>query len=139
MGKKALTTEFVRRKFEEAGYTLSDDFKYINSKTKINFVCENGHKHATTWNNFQKGHRCGKCVRDNTKLSTKFIRSKFEEAGYKLSDDFRYINNHSKIDFVCPKGHNHAIDWHSFKKGVRCGKCYAINKFGMPTAFQINN
>lgn len=50
----------VKQSFEYAGYTLLST-EYINNKRKLSFICPQGHYHQITWNDFSKGHRCGRC------------------------------------------------------------------------------
>lgn len=42
-----LTIEFIREKFTERGHTLVSDV-YINSKTKLEYICKNGNRHFVT-------------------------------------------------------------------------------------------
>ena len=52
------------------------------------------------------------------KLNTEFVKKKFEEEGYILLDE--YTKATTKMRYICPKGHEHSIDWHHFKNGRRC-------------------
>ena len=36
--------------------------KYTNSKTKLEFECQHGHRYLSTWNNFRSGNRCPACA-----------------------------------------------------------------------------
>ena len=46
--------------FEAAGYSVISK-EYINNKNPIEWICPNGHKGKTAYNNFKKGNRCKKC------------------------------------------------------------------------------
>lgn len=55
------TIEEVRTEFKKVGYTLTST-EYINAKTPLEFICNNGHKHQMTWTHFDQGERCAKCI-----------------------------------------------------------------------------
>ena len=54
---KKYTIEFVSSTFEKIGYTLLST-EYVNAKTKLEYICPEGHKHSMSWNNWQRGKRC---------------------------------------------------------------------------------
>jgi DNA-directed RNA polymerase subunit RPC12/RpoP len=56
------------------------------------------------------------------KLTYEFVKQSFESEGYILLSE-KYVNAHSKLDYVCPKGHKHSIDWDKWYQGVRCAYC----------------
>lgn len=51
-----------------------------------------------------------------------FVKASFEAEGYILLDNI-YINNHTKLNYVCPQGHGHSIIWSSWQQGKRCPYC----------------
>lgn len=57
--KLKLTHEFVKARFELAGYEMLSD--YVNNQTPIEFRCDQGHVHKMTWSLFSSGSRCGIC------------------------------------------------------------------------------
>jgi hypothetical protein len=116
---KRLTHEFVEQEFSKAGYTLLS--KYSRCDTRMDFICDKGHNHAITWDNFKAGKRCASCA-GNVRLSHEFIKCEFEKVGYTLLSD-SYLNNYSLLDFVCNKGHKHKITWREFNSGSRCAHC----------------
>lgn len=61
VGSAKLTIEFVRAKFEKEGFILLSK-EYVNSKTKLDYTCPQGHKHSMLWGNFQQGARCLTCA-----------------------------------------------------------------------------
>jgi len=57
------------------------------------------------------------------KLTIEYIREQFEKEGYKLLSK-EYINNKQKLDYICPKGHEHVISWHEWGSNKnRCPYC----------------
>lgn len=125
---KKLTIEFIKEAFEKEGYTLLSK-EYINCNTKLNYMCSKGHEHSIRWSNWQQGQRCSICS-NKIKPTLIDIKEKFKKEGYILLSKF-YKNNKTKLEYLCPKGHNHSIRWHDWKKGYRCGKCSrAIPKGG---------
>ena len=61
------------------------------------------------------------------RLSFDFIKSEFERVGYKLLSN-TYMNAHQKLDYICPKGHNHNITLNNWRKGQRCAYCAGNGK-----------
>lgn len=53
-------TKLVKEYADIYGYTILDN-EYINSKQKMNMVCQNGHKILIRWSHFVQGTRCSKC------------------------------------------------------------------------------
>jgi len=56
------------------------------------------------------------------RLTYEFVKEQFEKEGYKLLST-EYINCEQKLDYVCPKGHEHVISLDSWKQGIRCSYC----------------
>ena len=118
--------EYVRKKYEERGWEL-ESIEYINAHTKLDHICSRGHAGSMTFGNFIAGSDCRVCA--NEKLSLKFrndieyIRAKVEERGWEFKGD-KYINNKTKFDFICDKGHKGSMTWDSFRTGCDCLLCY---------------
>ena len=120
------TVEFIKSEFEKEGYILLTT-KYINNKQKLDYVCPNGHKHDTTWNNWKQNHRCRYCAAQERtikyhRMSLDYIRVEFEKEGYKLLTTI-YKNCDQKLECICPNEHKYFINWHSWQSGQRCPKC----------------
>lgn len=131
-GKK--TIEDVRKAFENEGYVLLSN-KYINSRTKLNYICPNGHRHVVRWNNWQQGQRCPVCA-GKAKPPINFIKDVFEKEGYLLLTT-EYKNAKTKLDYVCFEGHKHSITWNDWKTGYRCPYCARI-RFGINQIGHLN-
>lgn len=56
----------VKETFEKEGYTLLST-EYVNSVSKLNYICPSSHTHSTTWRNFNSGCRCPTCHLENNK------------------------------------------------------------------------
>lgn len=48
------------------------------------------------------------------KLTYEFVKEQFGREGYELLSK-EYVNNCTKLFYICPKGHKHSIswDWHT--------------------------
>jgi len=125
MGKK-LTYEIVKAKFEEEGYTLVSG-SYVDSKTKLECVCPEGHSWKVTWNDFQQGSRCFEC-NGTIKHTYEFIRDRFLSKGYTLISN-EYINSLTKLDYTCSNGHTHSMNYNKFSLGVECPQCQNIIRY----------
>ena len=40
----------------------------------------------------------------------------------------KYINNSTKLNYKCPKGHEHSIKWNHWQRGHRCITCFGTTK-----------
>jgi len=54
------TIEFIKNSFEKCYYELLTKM-YKNNKQKLEYICPKGHRHSTTWNDWQQGKRCPTC------------------------------------------------------------------------------
>ena len=116
---KKLTIEFVRESFAKEGYTLLSEVYITN--TKLEYICKQGHTHKIMWDNWRSKQRCPTCARQ-TKPTIEYVRQSFANEGYTLISKV-YINNNTKLDFVCPQGHNHSISLAHWKENYRCIYC----------------
>jgi len=118
---KRLTIEFIRSEFAKEKYELLST-EYKNNNQKLNYVCSKGHRYSITWHNWHRGSRCPYCY-GNGKLSIEFIRSEFAKENYILLTT-EYINSYTKLDYICPNGHKHSINWGAWEhSGNRCPYC----------------
>ena len=131
MSKKH-TIEFIRDEFLKEWYILLTKI-YINNIQKLEYICPEGHRHFMNWSNWQQGHRCPTCFYDCRKLTIEFIREFFKKEEYILLTKI-YINSSQKLDYVCPNGHKHSINWDNWKCGKRCPTC-AINDLKLTIEF----
>lgn len=63
-GQTKPSIEVIKSEFEKEGYRLLSK-EYINSKTKLYYICSNRHRDSITWNSWCNGHRCPTCYRNN--------------------------------------------------------------------------
>lgn len=124
-GGVRLAYEYVRKSFEKEGYSLLSD-KYINWYTKLDYVCANEHRHSIAWTNWQKGHRCPSCANQRVP-SVEEVRASFNEEDYTLLSKV-YVNNRTKLNYVCPAGHNNSITWTHWQRGGRCSTCLIVKR-----------
>jgi uncharacterized protein YkuJ len=121
-GNSKPTINFIRESFGIEGYTLLSN-EYKNSRTKLKYICSNGHEHSITWNNWKQGKRCPKC----RQVTIDGVRLEFEKEGYVLLSK-KYKNNHTKLDYICPNGHQHSISLCDWRNGHRCAICASTAK-----------
>jgi hypothetical protein len=110
----------LKQSFENEGYSILEE-SYINSKTKMKTKCPYGHLYKTSWNIWQRGHRCPHCSGNAKKIFEK-IKQLFESEKYILLST-EYKNWNSKLKYKCPKGHINSITWSNWKNGRRCPQC----------------
>ena len=119
-----LTIEFIRAEFAKEGYILLTKV-YKNNRTKLEYICSSPkkHKHSITWSAWKDGGRCPYC-NGNGRPTIEFIRAEFAKEGYILLSMI-YVNNKTKLDYICSRGHYHSITWNDWnsKKKYRCPFC----------------
>ena len=121
------TIKFINRQFEKEYYELLSK-EYVNSKSKLDYICSEGHEHNIRWNDWEQGHRCPTCS-GNSKPTIEFVKSEFAKEGYELLEDV-YIDAFSKMKYKCPEGHKNIVIWNSWQQGHRCPTCSNLLRFG---------
>jgi virulence-associated protein VapD len=118
--------QYIKTYIESFGYKLLSD-NYENYKSKLFIECEHGHQYYVTYTDFQTGSRCIKCHHENCKNSYEDVKTYINNFGYQLISK-EYINVNTKLEMVCPAGHQYFARFDNFKSGFRCPICsYKIN------------
>ena len=126
-GNAKYTIEEVRLIFNEAGYNVIDT-NYINSKNKINYICNNGHRHSIRIDHFNDGIRCPYCS-GKVKKTLDDIKKALSLENYQLlSDDYR--NTFEDLKIQCDAGHVYCSSYHNWMQGKRCPYCNGGISFG---------
>ena len=126
---KKLTLEYVKQKIKElhSGCEVLDQ-EYINSKTKLNIICENGHNLTVSYNELKNKKWCAECYgnkKGTIEVVFNFIKNNYPEAKLISTE---YINYKSKLDLICEKGHSFKITCSDLKKGYWCAECAGNKK-----------
>ena len=126
---RKLTFKYIKQLIEVEGYKLlTKENEYKNTTISILTIkCPEDHVSSMSWINWKMGSRCIMCS-SRKRLTIDFIKQSFEQEGYDLITSI-YINNHSKLEFKCPKGHISSMSWINWKKGARCGECFGSKKY----------
>ena len=121
-GNVKKTISFIRSEFEKEGYTLLSN-KYTNNHTKLDYVCNNGHRHSIKWSHFRDGHRCPYCCNHSSiGLDFDYILDSFVHENYTLISN-SCENAKTSLLVRCPKGHLFRIMWNNWQQGQRCPRC----------------
>lgn len=54
-------------------------------------------------------------------LNPEYVQWCFESEGYTLLST--YTSPQKPLEFICPNGHHHRIEWQSWNRGRRCARC----------------
>ncbi|MBI2608299.1 MAG: zinc-ribbon domain-containing protein [Deltaproteobacteria bacterium] len=119
-------TKYVKKTLDDAkemaqkkkGYLLSK--KYENVHAKLLWKCKKGHKWKATLANVSRGKWCPYCAGRFVTLNVikEFVKKK---GGKCLSK--KYINNSTKMEWVCSKGHTWKAQWGNIQQGTWCPSC----------------
>lgn len=113
----------IKNEMLSDGYVVVDE-QYLNNRMGISSICPEGHYCNITWSNWKSGCRCKTCSVIKRRYDISVIKESFEVEGYTLTTTV-YKNAHSKLDYICPEGHEHSISWSNWKNNdQRCPSCY---------------
>lgn len=127
--KIKLTIEFVRSEFEKKGCILLTK-EYKNAQTKMDYICENGHSHSISWNNWRSGKngtRCPYCY-GNVPFTIEEVRKEFTKKGAILLTTI-YVNSRQKLDYICKRGHKTTTTLDNWRQGHDCKYCVGNAKY----------
>ena len=97
---------------------------YVDSKSKLDLMCECGRKFNVSFNHFKSKNQRKCKVCHGNKLEYDIVREFVVSKGCKLISDM-YVNNNTKLDIQCTCGDIFKVDFNTFKKGqIRCKRCY---------------
>lgn len=114
------TIEYVRQCFENCNYKLLD-IEYKNNYQKLNYICDKGHTTEITFNHFQQGERCGKCINRDLFVIEDVIKY-FEEYGCKLLTT-EFINMTQDLEYICACGKKGIKNFTQFRVYPNCKEC----------------
>jgi very-short-patch-repair endonuclease len=124
-GKEKYTYEYVKKCLEDENYELISD-EYLGCDSELEYICNNGHIKTTTFTKFLTGYRCITCS-GSEKLTLEYVKKIFKDNNYECLEN-EYVNNNTKMNYKCNKGHKSYITFNSFQKGNRCITCYGKEK-----------
>jgi len=118
--KRRLSYKYIKEYIEAFGFILKSN-TYIDSSTKLNVICPEGHSYSVAWNDFQSGYRCLECS-GKKRLSPEFIKRVVEERGYSFPSQ-KYKNTLTKLKIKCLEHGIFEMTWSNFGRGVGCPSC----------------
>jgi hypothetical protein len=101
------------------GHCLSTE--YVNSKSKLVWECEKGHRWRAVPVSIRRGSWCPVCAR-NQKLTLEQFHSLAAHQGGKCLSN-RYINKDTPLRWECALGHRWQASPGKVKRGSWCAKC----------------
>ncbi len=96
--------------------------EYINTYSKLKYVCHCGRKSNISFHNFKKGQRCYECSKEKKRNSYTKIYIYFKKHDCTLLSK-EYINVNKKLKYQCECGNISEITFNKFQAGQRCNKC----------------
>lgn len=127
--QEPVTYSFVKREFDRVGWKLLSK-EYVNSRVKLDYICNNGHKYHITWNKFKERKRCPKCYYDSNDFFND-IKRRCAVFGYTVLSK-TYVDSKTPIHIKCEKGHTFSMSWNSLGQGCRCPVCFCAGGFSRP-------
>jgi very-short-patch-repair endonuclease len=122
-----LDYSYVKSVFVENGCELLSEI-YIDSKKKLDYICNCGNPSSISFDNFKSGNRCRICRFNKTKEKLRLpfdeVLKTYENSNCKLLIlESEYINNNTSMKFQCECGNISYSTLSNFKKGARCQDC----------------
>ncbi|MFH0815652.1 MAG: zinc-ribbon domain-containing protein [Methanobacteriota archaeon] len=104
--------------------------RYVNSKTKLKWRCGFGHEWENTPGHIQRGQWCPICAQSkkgaSQRLNIELMKEIAQKRGGRCVSD-KYLNNNTKIKWMCNKGHTWEARPSSIKNnGTWCPVCARI-------------
>jgi hypothetical protein len=119
-GKKRLTIEEMRKlAVDNRGQCLSEF--YINSDSKLKWMCEKGHIWEALPLSIKKGHWCPVCA-GNIILEFEQLQKIASDRGGKCLSNV-YLGNHKKYEWQCSEGHTWFATYSNIYIGRWCPEC----------------
>jgi hypothetical protein len=123
--KTRLSLSDIKSYFKERDYELISTC-YRSNRSKLSYICPNGHEGTTTYSDFKRGRRCKKCYRERRaeieRFSYDYVKAFFEKNSCELLEK-KYINSGTKMRYRCSCGRESEIRFRNFKNGQRCIEC----------------
>lgn len=85
-GNKKKTTEDFIKQMQKVNPIIKIIGEYINTETKIDYICECGEKHSSLPSLLLNGHRCGHCNMSKSEYATDYFLS-----SHKIDYEYDYI------------------------------------------------
>lgn len=111
--------EIVRLK----NITLKDREIYKNSTSKLKFICKQGHEWQAKPSNILSGYGCPTCANKNVTIEELIRKLKMKNKTLTLVEGQEYINNRTKMKFICSNGHTIVKEVSSALSGKGCAIC----------------
>jgi len=114
-GNKKLDFDFVKSRIYKKHPNctiLSSSDKYKNTKIKLDIICENNHEFKISMDGINDDNWCPYCAQ-KAKMSIEIVRDymKLHYPHITVVSD-KYINNHTKLHFICDNGHDLYMSFH---------------------------
>ena len=108
--------------------------RYINSSSKLLWVCGKGHQWEATPARIKSGSWCVKCKREHAFDHRKLTITEMQELAKKrggvcLSEE--YINSKTPLKWMCGQQHTWEASPISIKRGSWCEKCFRKRLAGL--------
>lgn len=135
---KKIALEFILEEIKKEKYQLAQNQKYQNAKTKLNFICGNGHEFMMSWDKWKKGQRCGKCCSKKNDLQE--IKKSLEQENFQLKEIVQ--KEKTTYFYICPQGHERKLNFSNWKLGHRClicSNCFKKNYNAVYDSFKNEN
>lgn len=118
------TIEEIISLVESRGYIYHDTYFDSFNKRKLIVECEKGIVSHVFFNSFRKGSEAGSLSKTRKKNFSE-IKEMIESDGYILiTNENEYENSKSRLNLICPNGHNYETNATNFSNGNRCSTCH---------------
>lgn len=108
----------------DRGYSLVGE--YLNNHTRVEIICNKGHKFDMTPSSIKAGCSCRVCTGNDPAYAEVKFKKSVTISGYSLIGE--YVASGEPVEMICPRGHVWNIRPASFAKGTRCSTCSNNNK-----------
>lgn len=118
--KDKFSYEYIYNFFKEQNCELLSK-EYINCDKKLKYKCSCGNKSEISFYMFKNDQRCLKCS-NKERHTFEYVKNYFTEQNCELLET-EYINDITKMKYICICKNESDIRFSSFQNGVRCNMC----------------
>jgi hypothetical protein len=120
--RKPVSLEEMRKLAANHGGKCLSEF-YVNTDSKLKWMCEKGHIWEAIPSAIKKGHWCPICAGQEKPKLEQLQKIAYDRGGKYLSK--HYQDNHTKLEWQCAEGHIFFANYSNISLGQWCPECSA--------------
>lgn len=121
----------VKKLLDSIGYTFVRAYMPEGKhRTRVAYICVNGHAREQNWSDLKSGRRCRDCARKRLGLAVRVsddeIKELLSERGHTFVRSYmvgKARQSRTQVVYICNHGHPTEASWGNLQQGMGCGEC----------------